>query len=103
MKTPIRVRVWSRHLRQEVGLGTLEEYVTVYCVQWPGGMLVPLPDAERCPTEAEVAAIKVRGGLLVEWPGNPKIKLDSGRVVYGCLVHWSYLPAQAVPNPSGAA
>ena len=95
MNTQMRVRVWYGDKTQELGLGTLEGYVTLYFVQIPGGMLISLPDAETRPTKAELAAVNPRGGMLVEWPGNPKIRLDTGQVVYGCLVHWSPVPSEA--------
>jgi hypothetical protein len=91
MNTQVRVRVWAGNKKQDLGLGTLEGYVNVFLIQLPGGTLTLLPDAEARPTAAEVAALYSRGGILVEWPGNPKIRLDSGQVVYGCLVRWSPL------------
>jgi|WetSurMetagenome_2_1015567.scaffolds.fasta_scaffold1165256_1 hypothetical protein len=103
MSAKIRVKVWSGNSEQGSGLGTLEGYVTVFFVRLPGGRLVPLPNPETRPTEAEVAYINGQGSRLVEWPGNPRIRLDSGQVVYGHVVHWAPLAEGPGPRSSEMA
>jgi hypothetical protein len=96
MNTKVRVKVWSDDKERDLRFGTLEGYVTVFFVKLPGGALIPLPGAEIRPTKTEVAALNPQRGMLVEWPGAPKIRLDSGQVIYGCLVHWA--PIQEEPR-----
>jgi hypothetical protein len=75
-----RVNVWDGSGKNYLGLGTLQDYVTVYAVRYKGA-LVSLSDAETPPP--------VKDGMEVETiHNNPKILLDDGRTVYGCQVWW---------------
>ena len=67
--------------------GTLLGYVTVYATyREEDGALVSLTDAEE----------ELPDGVGFPIYDNPKIELDSGRIVYGCQVWWR--PEEEMPG-----
>lgn len=87
-----RVRVWNGDRSKFLGEGWYVGDVTVYFVRMPNGTLTSLPDAEKPPALDQLP----KGARLVKSDDNPKIKLDSGDVVYGCQVWWE--PVAWDPN-----
>lgn len=77
-----------------LGEGELIGYVTVYGWFDEQGRLLSLNDAETKPEGAKLADFddildgQVTG--VMEIVHNPKIRLDDGRIVYGCQVWWKY-------------
>lgn len=90
-KEGIRVRAWSGDGTVELGDGTLVGYVTVYFWRMPDGSLRSQHNAEEVPPPELVERMTLKGGVLIPYPGNPRIELDSGDVVYGCQVWWTPL------------
>ena len=80
----VRVRVHSGDGSKLLGEGWYVGDVTVYFMRHPDGHLTSLADAEKPPPVEEMP----EGAQLERSDGNPKIKLDSGEVVYGCQVWW---------------
>lgn len=79
-----RVKVSDGSAKDSLGLGTVIDLVTVYIGGDPrSGCITSAQDAER-PREGARAI-----------PNNPKILLDSGKVVYGCQVWFQLLDAEA--------
>lgn len=80
----MRVKVWNGDQSQYLGLGTYGEDVTVYFIRMPDGSIRSAHNAELPPPPESIPP----GARVLEVPGNPKIKLDSGDTVYGCQVWW---------------
>ncbi len=83
----MRVAVFSGNLRKSLGEGLIIGFVTVHTIRKPDGSLVSLKNAEKVPPKR-----LTRGREFLTWSGVPKIRLDTGRVVYGCQVHWIEVP-----------
>lgn len=77
-----RVRVWNGDKSECLGEGTLVGFVPVYIVRDPDGGIFSNTLAEEKPEG-------IPDELIVKLDSNPKIVLDSGRVVYGCQTWWS--------------
>jgi len=75
-----RVAVWSGDGSEALGNGTYVDQVTVYVIPSPGG-LSSYKCAEERPDLPNVEKIE----------RNPKIRLDSGGIVYGCQVWWDLI------------
>ena len=75
----IRVVVYDGTGEKLLGYGTYEGDVTVY-VTWADGAIL----TEQDPTKARPGAQRVEG--------NPRIRMDDGRIVYGCQVWWGPAP-----------
>jgi hypothetical protein len=91
-----RVRVYSGDGKRKLGEGVYVGSVPVYSILMPDGSLRSMRNAEQRPPDSAVPF----GGKVVESPRSPKIKLDSGRIVYGCQVWWETVeakPAEAKP------
>lgn len=80
-----RVRVLDGSGNVHIGDGVYEGDVTVYVMRMPDGSLQSLSIAELRPDPATVPA----GAVVSEIKQNPKIRLDDGRVVYGCQVWYA--------------
>jgi len=76
-----RVRVWNGDQTEYYGEGNYSEDVEVYFCKMPDGEIL----SEANP-EIPMKNIP-EGGKLVKLK-NPKIVLDSGRIVYGCQTWW---------------
>ena len=83
-KPGIRVRVHDGSGDVLLGEGTYEGNVKVYFMVMPDGSLQSLENAELEPPAEQIPA----GAEVVCTDDNPKIRLDSGQVVYGCQVWW---------------
>lgn len=79
-----RVKVRSGDGTEDLGLGWYVADVTVFFIRHPDGHLTSAHDAEKPPPVEDIPP----GGQLVKSENNPKIKLDSGDIVYGCQVWW---------------
>ena len=84
-KVGMRVRVHDGSGENLLGEGTYEGNVKVYFFQMPDGNLQSLQNAEEEPSPEMIP----EGAELICTDDNPKIRLDSGEVVYGCQVWWS--------------
>ena len=84
MSDGVRVKVRSGDGSEDLGLGWYVGDVTVFFIQHPDGHLTSAHDAEKPPPLEDLP----KGAQLVKTDDNPKIKLDSGDVVYGCQVWW---------------
>lgn len=73
----MQVQVLSGDRTHYLGLGTLIGYANVYAVVTEDGAILSEHDAEQPHDDC----------IILQ--GNPKIKLDSGEIVYGCQVWWS--------------
>lgn len=76
-----RVMVFDGDAETPLGLGTIVGYVTVYAWMNQEGHLCSYQVAED-----PQAAVGREDVTVI--PKNAKIKLDSGRIVYGCQVWW---------------
>ncbi len=84
----MRVRVYGGDGVEDLGLGTYNENVTIYGFCDTNGALLSKHMAEENWTPDELKAIIANGGIPFEQENNPRIVLDSGRIVYGCQVWW---------------
>jgi hypothetical protein len=80
-KPPFRVNVWNGDRSEFLGEGEYVGDVTVYFFETEGGI--------SSASNAEEKPEGVPEDKIIEAPNNPKIVLDSGRVVYGCQVYWA--------------
>ena len=76
-----RVEVWNGNSSKYLGEGTLVGFVSVFYIMNTDGSISSLPGAELKPEG-------IPDNLIDETTDNPKIVLDSGKVVYGCQVWW---------------
>lgn len=84
----MRVKVWDGSQKNYLGLGDYTSDVPVYVYMDKNGAIRSCPDAEQQPeTIPEGCELRVI-------QDNPRIVLDSGRVVYGCQVWWK--PVQEI-------
>ncbi len=81
----MRVKVFGGDGTKFLGFGELVSKVTVYAIENPDGSLTSLGNAEEKPPEDVVAQ---SGGRLITIKNNPKIRLESGEIVYGCQIWW---------------
>ena len=81
-----RVKVRSGDGTEDLGLGWYVGDVTVFFIRHPDGHLTSAHDAEKPPPLEDLPP----GAQLVKSENNPKIKLDSGDIVYGCQVWWEH-------------
>ena len=81
-QTGIRVRVWNADRSQYLGEGVFVGFVQVYIFRNEDGSISSCENAEDIP-------MHVPGHSIERIESNPKIQLDSGKVVYGCQVWWS--------------
>lgn len=84
----IRVQVISGDGTKYLGEGTYVGDVSVHFFRMADGSLRSLKDAETMPDQEIINQFEKVGGQLVTTPYNPKIVLDSGKIVYGCQVWW---------------
>jgi hypothetical protein len=85
-KIGMRVQVFNGTGKKDLGLGTYLGEVSVWVVEMPDGSLRTNSNAEERPTDIPP------GGVLRQIPRNPKIQLDSGKIVYGSQVWWEPEP-----------
>jgi hypothetical protein len=88
----MRVNVWNGDKSEFLGQGDYLKDVRVYFIEMPDGSLRSLTNAEERPTQNMMPP----GAKLIATDGNPKIRLDNGKVVYGCQVWWSAAEEQLV-------
>ena len=81
---PQRVNVWDGNKESYLGQGEYCANVTVYLALLPDGTIVSNRDAETPIEPWELP----RGSKSYVRENHPKIKLDSGKVVYGGQVWW---------------
>jgi len=86
-----RVRVWDGAYEKCLGEGVFQGNQPVSIFRMPDGSLKSFFDAERQPTEKEIAFFVGQGAQHETLPGNPKILLDTGDTVYGCQVWWGFI------------
>lgn len=89
-KPPYRVRVWNGDRSEFLGEGNYVGDVTVYFFETEGGI--------SSASNAEEKPDGVDEDKIIEAPNNPKIILDSGRVVYGCQVWWEPVEEGQAPS-----
>ena len=89
-KIGIRVGVLSGDRSNDLGEGTYLGEVTIYA-WYDGDKLCSCKDAEQIPDLKEIPP----GAELLTLRDNPKIKLDDGRIVYGCQVWWAPLEEES--------
>jgi hypothetical protein len=82
-KPPYRVAVRDGSGSKEMGKGTYVGEVAVYFIVGPDGISSGT-NAEEPPSPESIPS----GAEVIRREGNPKIVLDSGKVVYGCQVWW---------------
>lgn len=88
-KPPFRVKVWNGDQSKYLGEGIYEGDVKAYFVHLPDGSLNSLSNAEEKPDMTQFPP----GSEMIESDNNPRIVLDSGKVVYGCQVWWDRIPS----------
>ena len=86
----MRVDVWSGDQSEHLGEGELVGDVDVFFIAMPDGSLRSLSNAEERPDDSLVP----EGGKIISTSNNPKIILNSGKVVYGCQVWWHPILSQ---------
>ena len=90
MTEPMRVKVKSGDGQTDLGLGYMVGGVELYFFRLPNGNLMSDKYAEEKPSANLIRAMENDfGATLVEKQSNPKIELDSGRIIYGCQCYWS--------------
>lgn len=85
-----KVSVKSGDGKKDLGQGTLIGLVDVWFVEVPGS-LRSAANAEKKPSWWLRRKVAGAGGTVRMEEGNPKIRLDSGEIVYGCQVWWSVI------------
>ena len=87
----IRVKVLSGDQTEVLGYGNYDEDVSLYFFASPetSDVIFSETNPEEKPSDELIAEMKEKGFHLVEHPNNPKIVMDSGKVVYGCQVWWA--------------
>jgi hypothetical protein len=83
-----RVVVSDGSAKTYLGEGTILGAATVYIMRMPDGSLCSLKDAGTRPSDELLSSLDA---TLEVVENNPKIRLDSGRIVYGCQVWWAEL------------
>jgi hypothetical protein len=83
-----RVRVKDGKQEEDLGLGTYMGEVDVHIAHTPDGSVLSSDDPENQPPDL---AVLPEGSQVSHIQDNPKIQLDTGRVVYGCQVWWEPL------------
>jgi hypothetical protein len=83
----MRVKVWNGDQSEYLGEGTFVGYATVYFIANLDGSITSCDNAEKKPEG-------IPEERIIESGNNPKIKLDNGRIVYGCQVWWQ--PAKKI-------
>lgn len=86
----IRVAVTDGDGKTPLGLGWYVGDVTVYFVVDPKGNLLSQQEAEE-PPSPEFMKKFPEGTVCDRMDDNPKIVLDTGKVVYGCQVWWEQI------------
>lgn len=76
----VTVKVWNGDQSEYLGEGILVGFVSVYIIRGPNGI--------RSVHDAETKPEGVPEEFFEKLDSNPKIQLDSGRIVYGCQVWW---------------
>lgn len=87
----MRVKVFAGDGKTFLDYGDLVDHVNVYFFETKShvGPLVSFHNAEKKPGFLQTLIQKwLHGRDLITVPDNPKIILDSGKVVYGCQVWW---------------
>ena len=80
----MRVKVTSGDLKRDLGEGTYTEDVWLYYGITEDGSLVSAKNPEVEPKLEDLpGAVKIARAEQ-----NPKIRLDSGEVIYGCQCWW---------------
>lgn len=83
----IRVEVWDAITRKRLGCGTCVGNATVYFWTMPDGSIRSLKNAEKKPPKR----MRPEGTKLIRYNKNMKIRLDNGRIVYGCQIWWKLI------------
>jgi len=87
-KKNIRVHVFSGDGETDLGLGTYEGTVEVFVFEMPDGSLKSMHDAASPPPPELCQQLESEGAVLRSITANPKIRLDTGDIVYGCQTWW---------------
>ncbi len=77
----IKIKVFDGTGKKVLGFGYIIGHTDVWVIEMPDGSIRSLKDAKKRPTNRS-------GGTLQRILNNPKIRLDKGRIVYGCQVWW---------------
>jgi len=96
-KFPIRVKVWNGDQTEYLGEGDYIGNVSVYFIEMPDGSLQTNDNPENEPESWQIP----EGGTIRHSSDNPKIVLDSGRVVYGCQCWWVPKESKDKEKPCG--
>lgn len=81
-RSGLRVDVFSGNQKEYLGQGAMVGFVPVYIIRNEDGSI-------SSPTVAEQVPDGIPEEMFTKIESNPKIKLDSGRIVYGCQVWWN--------------
>lgn len=90
----IRVEVWDGTGENYLGKGYYVGLATVNIVRSPDGTILSESNAEDPPSDSFMKQVEKAGGDFERLTNNPKIELDSGKVVYGCQVWWQPIPEE---------
>ena len=82
----LRVEVFSGNGKEFLGAGTMVGFVPVYIIRELDSI-----KGIYSSHNAEVKPEGVPDELITKIDSNPKIKLDDGKVVYGCQVYWKLI------------
>lgn len=82
-----RVEVWSGDMKDYYGQGELIDHVDVYIFFNGKDHLLVEKEDRLFPIEI----LERQNGKPFIIHNNPKIKLDSGTICYGCQVWWKYV------------
>jgi len=79
-----KVHVADDNLEKYLGTGTLVGYVGVFYFEHPeSNFASKYTNPEKIPGQDEIEHVVMRGGSLHYSMKMPKIKLDSGKIIYG--------------------
>jgi hypothetical protein len=82
-----------------MGEGTLTDLVKSCYYLVPVANIMMTPDnPERCPSRWYQLFQRLVGGQLLYSESMPKIRLDSGTIVYGSQVWWKVVEEKPRPN-----
>lgn len=99
MKPNTRVRVLSGDCETKLGEGVFVGDVPLFFFRsMDGSSLESESNPEERPSDELIQHMKGRGFYLESTDRNPKIVLDTGKVVYGCQVWWEPVEHQVIDH-----
>jgi len=97
--TRMRVEVWNGTGETYLGKGYFVGLVDVYAIHTgPFGYILSEEDPTKEPSEENLKWAEENGGEYSLIKLNPKLKMDDGRIIYGCQCWWQPIPEEEDNN-----